>query len=46
LADAKAEQLVMKMLDDVREVMNRVVDKMPTHEEFIAKHCKAPALPM
>jgi tryptophan halogenase len=46
LVDAKDEALVVKMLDDVRNVMNRVVEKMPTHEEFIDKHCKAPALAM
>jgi tryptophan halogenase len=44
LVDAKSEELVMRMLDDVRNVMNRVVDRMPTHEEFIAKHCKAPVM--
>jgi tryptophan halogenase len=46
LADAKDESLVMGMLDDVYRVMHGVVDKMPTHEDFIAKFCKAPAVAM
>jgi tryptophan 7-halogenase len=43
LADAKPEELIVKMLADVRRVMHGVVEHMPTHEEFIAKHCQAPA---
>ncbi|MEO6102530.1 MAG: tryptophan halogenase family protein [Pseudoxanthomonas sp.] len=46
LADAKDETLVMGMLNDVYRVMHGVVDKMPTHEAFIAQHCKAPAIAM
>jgi tryptophan halogenase len=46
LADAKSDALVGGMLDDVRRVMRDVVERMPTHEEFIARHCKAPAIPV
>jgi len=46
LADAKDEALVIRMLQDVYRVMHGVVDTMPTHEAFIAQHCKAPALAM
>ena len=41
LADAKSEELVEKMMADVKRVMHGVVDLMPTHEDFIAKNCKA-----
>ncbi len=44
LVDAKPEELVARMLDDVRKVMHGVVDLMPSHEEFIAKNCRAPPL--
>ena len=46
LADAKDEALVLNMLQDVYRVMHGVADKMPTHEAFIAEHCKAPAVAM
>ena len=46
LADVKSEQLIEKMLADIKRVMHGVVDLMPTHEEFIAQNCKAPPLPM
>ena len=46
LADAKSPELVERMVADVYRVMHGVVERMPTHEEFISKHCKAPALPM
>ncbi len=41
LVDAKSDELVTKMLTDVKRVMHGVVDLMPTHEAFIAEHCKA-----
>jgi tryptophan halogenase len=44
LVDAKADELVEKMLADVHRVMHSVVEQMPTHEAFIAENCKAPAL--
>ena len=37
----EAEELVEKMLADVKRVMHGVADLMPTHEDFIAKNCKA-----
>jgi len=46
LVDAKSEELIEKMVNNVKEVMHGVVNLMPTHEEFIAKNCKAPPLPM
>ena len=46
LADAKDEALVLNMLQDVYRVMHGVVEQMPTHEAFIAEHCKAPAVAM
>jgi hypothetical protein len=46
LADVKSEQLIEKMLADIKRVMHGVVDLMPTHEEFIAQNCKAPPLSM
>jgi tryptophan halogenase len=44
LVDAKSPELVEKMLADVKRVMHGVVELMPTHEEFIAKNCKAGAV--
>jgi tryptophan halogenase len=41
LVDAKSEELIVRMLEDVKRVMHGVVDLMPTHEAFIAEHCKA-----
>ena len=46
LVDGKSEDMIAKMIADVNEVMHGVVDLMPTHEEFIAQNCKAPAMPM
>jgi len=46
LADTKSEELIEKMMADVKRVMHGVVNLMPTHEEFIAQNCKAPAMPM
>ena len=41
LVDAKPEELIANMMGDVKRVMQGVVDLMPTHEQFIAEHCKA-----
>ena len=44
LVDNTAEEPIMKMLANVKAVMHGVVDKMPTHAQYIAEHCKAPAV--
>ncbi|OGT56515.1 MAG: tryptophan halogenase [Gammaproteobacteria bacterium RIFCSPHIGHO2_12_FULL_63_22] len=41
LVDAKPEDLIERMVADVKRVMHGVVDHMPTHEAFIAQNCKA-----
>jgi tryptophan halogenase len=46
LADSRSDELVEKMLADVYRVMHGVVEQMPTHEQFIERNCKAPALSM
>lgn len=43
LVDGKSDELVLKMLADVKRVMHGVVDLMPTHEAFIEQNCKAGA---
>jgi tryptophan 7-halogenase len=42
LVDAKPEDKIRHMLQDVKRVMQGVVELMPTHEAFIEAHCKAP----
>jgi tryptophan halogenase len=46
LVDAKSEELIAKMVGDIKRVMHGVVDLMPAHEQFIVQNCKAPAMPM
>jgi tryptophan halogenase len=46
LVDAKPEELTAKMLEDVKRVIAGVVELMPTHEAFIAEHCKAAPMPI
>jgi len=46
LADVKSEELIAKMITDVKRVMHGVVDLMPTHETFIAENCRAAPLAM
>ena len=46
LVDAKSDDLVEKMVANVKHVMHGVADLMPSHEQFIADNCKAPAMPM
>jgi tryptophan 7-halogenase len=41
LVDNTDTQTNQKMLANVKAVMHAVVDRMPTHEQYIAAHCKA-----
>ena len=41
LADTKPDDLIERMVSDVKRVMHGVVEQMPTHEAFIAQNCKA-----
>jgi tryptophan halogenase len=46
LVDVKPDARVMKMLQDVRQVIARATSRMPTHEQYIEKFCKAPEMSM
>ena len=46
LADAKSEEVIEKMMADVKRVMHGVVGIMPSHEGFIEANCKAPPMAM
>jgi len=46
LVDTKTDQRVMQMLDIVRRNIERAANRMPTHETWIEKNCKAPMLEM
>lgn len=41
LVDAQDEAAVLKHVETVQGVISHCVDAMPTHEQFIAKHCAA-----
>ena len=41
LAMARSEPEVAEYLENVRSVIAKCVDVMPTHEQFIAEHCAA-----
>ena len=43
LVDNTEEDAIWRMLANVKQVMNAVVERMPTHEHFIAANCKAAA---
>lgn len=45
LADAKSDERVANLLANVKQVMHRVVEQMPTHDAYIAEHCKASPVP-
>ena len=45
LVDLIAESEIAEYLDNVRGVIGECVRVLPTHDEFIARHCRAPALP-
>ena len=42
LVENTADEPIYKMLANVKSVMHAVVEKMPTHAQYIAAHCKAP----
>ncbi len=42
LADNTEDEPTYQMLANVKAVMHAVVDRMPTHAQYIAEHCKAP----
>lgn len=46
LADVTPLGEVRQKLDDYKTLMSRVVSGMPSHEAFIERNCKAPALTM
>ncbi len=41
LVDVLSEEEIERRLVSVKSVINRSVEVMPTHEEFIAEHCPA-----
>jgi tryptophan 7-halogenase len=41
LVDLQPEDSVAEYLESVRSVISKCVDVMPTHEQYIAKHCAA-----
>jgi len=41
LADGLSEKELSEFIDEVASVIKKCVAVMPTHEEFIAKHCSA-----
>jgi tryptophan halogenase len=43
LVDGMSEDQIAKMLSNVKAVIGQVAQGMPTHEAFIAAHCKAAA---
>ena len=42
LADLPGAPPMAPMLDDVKRVLAAAAQAMPTHEAFIARHCRAP----
>jgi tryptophan halogenase len=46
LVDSKPEELIEKMVNNVKDVMSGVANLMPTHDAFIAENCKAPPMAM
>ncbi len=41
LVENTPDDAIFKMMANVKTVMHKVVDRMPTHEQYIAAHCKA-----
>ncbi|HEY0105001.1 MAG TPA: tryptophan halogenase family protein [Rhizomicrobium sp.] len=46
LVDGIAPQKIVANLDDIRSVVRRCADSMPTHLNFIAKNCMSDDLPL
>ena len=42
IADALTPEEAQRMLEDTRGVVARCAESMPSHEAFIAQHCRAP----
>jgi tryptophan halogenase len=42
LVDAMSEEEIEKRLASIKNVIDRSAEVMPTHEEYIAQHCRAP----
>ena len=45
LADNISDQELTEFLNEVESVIKKCIAVMPTHEEFIAKHCAANSMP-
>jgi tryptophan halogenase len=46
LADLIDEAETLEYLDNVRGVIAQCAEVMPSHEAFIAEHCRADAMPL
>jgi tryptophan halogenase len=44
LVDQMPEQQLEEFVNGVRKVVASCVDVMPTHAQFIARHCQAPKM--
>ena len=44
IVDEMPEKELVEYVDGIRKMMANCVDAMPTHQAFIDKHCKAPAV--
>ena len=44
LVDTQTPEAIARYLDDIVQVIGRCVEVMPTHRDFIARHCPARAL--
>jgi tryptophan halogenase len=46
LADTIAPQELAAILGGMRRVIDQAADRMPTHQQFIERHCRAAARPI